>query len=50
MTLSQTILLLFRDSPELNALKTRRRSYGNLRRNLRQFFQFYPRLAKAMKR
>ncbi|CAF4778601.1 unnamed protein product [Rotaria sp. Silwood1] len=27
-----------------------RRSYGNLRKNLRQLFQFYPRLAKTIKR
>ena len=30
--------------------RNRRRSYGNLRRNLRQLFQLYPRLAKTMKR
>lgn len=28
----------------------RRRSYGTLRKNIRQLFQFYPRLAKTMKR
>ncbi|UJR24885.1 hypothetical protein I4U23_006253 [Adineta vaga] len=42
------------ESPELptpaNSTRNRRRSYGNLRRNLRQFFQLYPRLAKTMKR
>jgi hypothetical protein len=31
-------------------MRNRRRSYGNLRKNLRQLFQFYPRLAKSMKR
>ena len=30
--------------------RNRRRSYGNLRRNLRQLFQLNPRLAKTMKR
>ena len=42
------------ESPELstsvNSVRNRRRSYGNLRRNLRQLFQLYPRLAKTMKR
>ncbi|CAF1102641.1 unnamed protein product [Adineta steineri] len=42
------------ESPEMpvpaNSTRNRRRSYGNLRRNLRQFFQLYPRLAKTMKR
>ncbi|CAF1205137.1 unnamed protein product [Rotaria sordida] len=42
------------ESPEMsmsvNSMRTRRRSYGNLRRNLRQLFQLYPRLAKTMKR
>ncbi|CAF1275538.1 unnamed protein product [Adineta steineri] len=31
-------------------IRNRRRSYGNLRKNLRQLFQFYPRLARSMKR
>ncbi|CAF3064654.1 unnamed protein product [Rotaria sp. Silwood2] len=42
------------ESPDMsmsaNSMRTRRRSYGNLRRNLRQLFQLYPRLAKTMKR
>ncbi|CAF3747717.1 unnamed protein product [Rotaria magnacalcarata] len=37
-------------STSVNSMRTRRRSYGNLRRNLRQLFQLYPRLAKTMKR
>lgn len=44
----------FLESPEMptsiNSVRNRRRSYGNLRRNLRQLFQLYPRLAKTMKR
>jgi hypothetical protein len=31
-------------------MRNRRRSYGNLRKNFRQLFQIYPRLAKSMKR
>ncbi len=38
------------ESPEITNIRNRRRSYGNLRKNLRQLFQFYPRLARSMKR
>ncbi len=47
-------LFIFLESPEMptpvNSMRNRRRSYGNLRRNIRQLFQLYPRLAKTMKR
>ncbi len=35
------------ESPDI---RNRRRSYGNLRKNFRQLFQVYPRLARSMKR
>ena len=47
----------FAESPEtitttgaIPNLRNRRRSYGNLRKNLRQLFQLCPRLARTMKR
>ncbi|CAF1954639.1 unnamed protein product [Rotaria magnacalcarata] len=38
------------ESSDTPSRRNYRRSYGNLRRNFRQLFQFYPRLAKSIKR
>ncbi|CAF0904226.1 unnamed protein product [Adineta ricciae] len=38
------------ESNETSNLRNRRRSYGTLRKNIRQLFQIYPRLARSMKR
>ncbi|UJR23904.1 hypothetical protein I4U23_026876 [Adineta vaga] len=46
-------ILIDRDGNESNEtsnMRNRRRSYGTLRKNIRQLFQFYPRLARSMKR
>ncbi|CAF0765306.1 unnamed protein product [Rotaria sordida] len=38
------------ESSDTSNRRNPRRNYGNLRKNLRQLFQFYPRLAKTIKR